>query len=218
VGDLFLMRSFRSIGSGRTLMIFSFNPLFISVASYFIFSQALKPTVFIGIVFLSACLLMLGLESFQREKAWKLSGYFQALLAAFLDSTGVLLTRWAFEEDSSLTLASANFLRGAGALLGFFILSRYYPIYIWSRFKSLELRLKKLVLTVCVLGTFVSLLMWLGAVRIGPLGVVSAVSVTGPLLVTVVETYVEGRRAGWQLYLAVAFFLLGVWVINFMAS
>ena len=49
IGDTFLLKSFMTIGSGRTLVLFGFQPIILGSLGYFILGQSLGEGKFIGI-------------------------------------------------------------------------------------------------------------------------------------------------------------------------
>jgi drug/metabolite transporter (DMT)-like permease len=213
IGDLFLLRSYAAIGSGRTLMIFSFHPLFLGVASYFLFGQPLTPKLLLAIVALSGCVVILGHESYRATRRWNLSGLMGGVIAAVLDASGILLTRWALDLQPELDLFEINFLRCAGALCGFAILSRYSSLRLFAQFRSMPLAHRGLAVGAAALGTFFALTLWLHALKLGNVAAVAAVSGTGPLFATFVECAIERRRPSAHLLAALSSFAVGFWLL-----
>lgn len=59
IGDIFLIRAFTELGSGRVLMIFGFEPVILGIFGYFLFGEKLLWNQVLAIVLLVACLISL---------------------------------------------------------------------------------------------------------------------------------------------------------------
>ena len=194
-------------------MIFAFNPIFLAVAGKIFLGHELNPRIALAVLSLSCCVLILGHESFLAEKRWNLGGYFQAILAALLDATGVFITRLSFESAPDLSPFQGNWLRCVGALIGFVLLSHWIPIRLWSRFQFLDMTSKKWVIFASLLGTFFALSLWITALRLGHLGMIAGIGASGPLFATLLECAVARRWPSLHVGGAIAFFLVGFFLI-----
>src|SRR5690606_21678936 len=52
IGDYFMVSAFQSIGPGRTLLLYGFQPALVGIASYYFFGQTLSPYKLLAIIFL----------------------------------------------------------------------------------------------------------------------------------------------------------------------
>ena len=93
IGDIFLLKAFVHLGSGRTLMVFGFQPLILGVSSFFLFGQMFTPWKLVAILFLMACLMTFSLETFRSKGHWDVAGLSFALVGVLLDAVGIFLLR-----------------------------------------------------------------------------------------------------------------------------
>lgn len=211
LADIFLVKSFSLMGPGRTMMIFSFQPVFVGALSYFIFSQTVSTKKFIAVIFLIICLIIFSLESFKKYGHWNSKATLFALCGLVLDGTGVIITRYAFNHSTGINTVEGNFYRATGAILLFAILAKLRPFNFIGRFKSLTAKNKFLVTLGAVLGTYLSLILYLNAVRYaGALALVSAISITGTIFASLLECVVDKKPPSIYLIIAFVFFLAGM--------
>ena len=72
LGDIFLIKSFSLMGPGRTMVLFSFQPLIIGILSYFLFSQTIDTKKFFAILFFIICVFIFSLETYKTKGHWHL--------------------------------------------------------------------------------------------------------------------------------------------------
>lgn len=214
IGDMFLLKSYTTLGPGRTLIIFSFHPLFTGVLSYFLFGQSVSLSQIIAILFMMACLVILGSENMDKSKKWSIVPLLIALLAIGLDASGVILTRLAFERDPNLDSALANAFRAFCCFSVFSVWSLRKPIKLTENFASLSRKKKALIVASCFFGTFVSLMMYLKAVKIGHIATISAIAATGPIWAAVFEFVFFKQKPTKQLYATFGMFAVGMYFLN----
>lgn len=211
IGDIFLLKAFTHLGSGRVLMIFGFQPLILGLASYMLFGQEFQFEKLLAILALMACLFTFSFESFKSKGHWDSVGLICALTGVALDSAGILMTRQAFDAAGDVSPFFANWIRSGATVLGFVFLA-YLPKANFSPlkvFRGLNRREKLLVTGASFLGTFMSLSFYLAAVQKGHLASISAVAGTSPLFATVVETALGKKKFTWYLFFGTFFFILG---------
>lgn len=193
IGDLFLLSAYARIGVSRTLMVFSFQPLLIGFASALIFGQDVGTARAIAILFFIACLFLLSFERYRSEGHWEIRGLVFALIGVGLDNSGVILSRWAFDQSQVLEPQQANLVRIAGALAVFAVFSLVKPIGLVKHFIALKPRDRALALGAPLVGTFLSLSLYLFAVKNGHLATVSAIVLSGPVLAALIESIVQKK-------------------------
>lgn len=214
IGDLFLLNAFASLGAARTLMVFGFQPLFLGIAATLLFNQDFDPRRLLAVVFLIACLFTFSLERFRKERNWGLFGLVNALMGVSLDACGILLSRASFEHAPNISSLEGNFYRCAGALIGFVAISRFRPIRIAEGFKKIEsIKARTIVIAASIGGTYVSLLLYLNAVKIGHLASISSITITGPIFATALESLIYRRAPSRYLILAFIFFGTGFYIL-----
>jgi drug/metabolite transporter (DMT)-like permease len=213
IGDIFLLKSFARMGSARTLIIFSFQPLILGFFAFFLFGQEMTLVKMSAIAFMVACVFVLSYERFKQEKRWEWKGPVFALSGVILDSCGILLTRFAFNTDTQIGVMEGNFYRCLGALFGFAVMSRFVPIHLIDSFRKLPKMSRSIVWGAAVLGTFVSLSFYLTAVRTGHLALVSAIIGAGPIFAAMIESVMNRQWPSKYLIGALALFATGFWLI-----
>jgi drug/metabolite transporter (DMT)-like permease len=212
IGDIFLLRAFTHLGSGRVLMIFGFQPLILGVASYYLFNEGFSLYRLVAILFLMTCLFCFSLESAKEKGHWDLQGILLALLGVGLDACGLLLTKKAFDLTPGISVFLANAIRSGATVFGFLIVSLIpcFQIKLAKPFLSLQKKDKVLVVMASFLGTFLSLACYLHAIQIGHLATISAIAGTSPLFATLFEIYKGRKKMTRYLALAMSSFVLGV--------
>ncbi len=159
------------------------------------------------------CLFTFSLERYRSEKNWELTGLFFALAGVCLDSCGVLLTRAAFNDSPQIAAMEGHFYRCLGALLGFAIISRFRPFAFAGVLEAMSRRGRLLVIAASLGGTYLSLLLYLSAVKIGHLASISAIAITGPMFATLLESVVHRKAPSAYLYVAFLFFAIGFYIL-----
>lgn len=209
VGDWFLLKGYERMGSARTLMVFAFQPLFIALLAYLFLGQPVTWKTMVAIFFMIACLFSLSLEGFHKVGRWELLGPVFALVGVFLDCVGVVMSRWAFDTDSSIGVVEANFYRSAGAAIGFYFLSKIRPLRIVRRLRKYPFKTRFLLVGASFAGTFLSLWLYLAAIAEGNLAAIAAVVASSPLFNALFECLISRRWPGWHLLLSTGFFIGG---------
>lgn len=193
LGDLFLLGAFARMGAARTLLVFGFQPLFMGIAGHFLFGQSFELSQAAAIGFFLACLFVLSLERYRTEGHWEIRGLTLALGGILLDALGVLLSRWAFDASPGLDAFQANFDRVTGALVFYGFLSLVRPVRLVRGFRSLGKTDRGLAIGSSITGTFITLSLYLRAVRIGHLATISALALTGPLYSAALECVLQRK-------------------------
>lgn len=209
IADLFLLSAFIRLGVARTLVLFGFQPLFLGIAAHFLYDQQFHFDKLIAVIFLVGCLFTFSLEKYRIEKRWEVKGLLFALIGVGLDTCGILLTRSAFSSHPDLSPLEGHLYRCIGALLVFALISFYRPIHLYRGLTQLKPQVRGLLVIASLGGTYLSLILYLSAVKIGHLASISAVAITGPLFATVFECVRHKKRPSRYLLFALAFFAIG---------
>lgn len=215
IGDLFLLNGFARIGSARSLIIFSFQPVILGFFGYLIFQQPISFRKASAIFLMIACVLTMSYEKFKREGRWEWKGPLYAFAGVLLDSVGILLTRYAFDSDDRLDMVGGNFYRCIGAAFGFFLMSRYVSLRLFSNWLQFSPSRRTMILIAAFLGTYISLMFFLTAITRGHLATVSAVVVTGPVFAALIECAVEKKWPSRYLLFALSLFAIGFGILQF---
>lgn len=214
LADICLIKAFSLMGPGRTMLIFGFQPLFIGVLSYFAFGQALDPRRFTAVIFFVVCLFIFSLESFRKHGHWNVRAGLIALCGVGLDGAGIILTRFAFNANPGIGTTEGNFYRAIGALLLFAVLARVKPLRFNERLASLGRTGLIWITAGSAVGTYLSLMFYLSAVRYaGALAAISGIAITGTLFAAVFECALERKLPSRYLMTAFVFFFCGMYFL-----
>ena len=216
IGDIFLLKAFTHLGSGRVLMLFGFQPLIIGVASYYLFDQTFPLLKLLAVLLLMGCLFSFSLESFRQKGHWDLKGLSYAILGVGLDAAGVLLTKAAFEQNPNLSPFYANTFRSGITVLGFMIMGMipWFQLSLLKPFKEFKSPEKIKISFMSFLGTFVALGFYLTAMKMGHLATVTAIAGTSPLFATLFETVTGKKKVTSYLVVGTLFFIAGICVLQ----
>jgi drug/metabolite transporter (DMT)-like permease len=214
IGDLFMIKSFSTIGPSRTFMIYGFEPLVFGVIETYLFGAPLRTGQGFAVVFLVLCVFTLSYEGYKRDRKWQTSGLIYAVLGVCFDVIGITLTKYAFRADPNLDVYVANFVRAVSAVVLFAVAS---PLLFKLSFKR---ELKKLspkgliwVSSAAFLATFLALILWLTAISKGHLATVTAIGGSSPLFAGLFECIRQKRFPSRFMLLAFMWFLFGFLIL-----
>lgn len=227
IGDLFLLDAFVRIGVSRTLMLYGFQPLMLGLGAAIFFDQSFDTKRLIAIAFLIACLVIFSLERYRETKSWELRGLAMALIGVSMDSLGVLLTRYAFEQSPHTQPLEGHFIRCVGALLSYAVIalilivrrrlrhSTYHTpvIGLITHFRKFDVKSRALLLLGCFGGTYLSLCLYLTAIQTGHLASLAAIAITGPMFAALLEAVIYRKRPSPYLLVAFVFFVGGFTIL-----
>ncbi len=214
LGDYFLMRAFQKMGSSRTLIIFSFQPLMMALFAFIVFGQSLFITGFVAIFLLMSCVFTLSLEGYRKAGHWEIKGPLFAFAGVSLDCVGLLLTRYAFDADDSVSVLEGNLFRCFGAGIGFLFLARFVRFQFKRRLQKFNWRTRSLLFGASFGGTFLALWLYLSAISEGHLAKITAIVGSGPLFTALFEAVIYRRFPSKYLWTALALFLVGFFLLN----
>lgn len=213
IGDFFMITAFQSIGPGRTLLLYGFQPLLVGIGSYYLFGQTINPQKLIAILFLVGCLVTFSYERFKQSGSWEFKGFLMALTFIVLDSIGLLMTRIGFDENPGLNPIQTHFIRCLGAVFGFWVQGFFRPFYFVKIFKTLTLKARTTILLGSFFGTFLSLSLYFKAVQTGHLASVTSVSITAPFFATLIESIYHKKLPSKYLIFALIQFVIGFYIL-----
>jgi len=213
VGDYFLFRGYQRIGSARTIMIFSFSPVFLTIEGIIFFDQGLSLNQAIAVLLMMACAWTISFEKFRSEGSWEWKGILFALAGVLLDNVGVVFSRMAFDLSPGTSAFTANAIRCVGAIIPLYLAQAYLGRRVFGRFGQLEWKDRSLVISASFLGTFLSLSCWLTAVKIGHIGSLAGVGSFNPVAASLWEWLLLRKRPTPYLVVALGLFLSGFFVL-----
>lgn len=211
--DHFLCNAFAKLGSARTLMLFSFSPLFVAGWSYLFFAEHLVAAKFIAILFFICCVITLSLEKYKIEGHWEVPGLFMALGGIVLDGLGNVVTRYAFKVGPNNGLYSVCAIRAVGAFAAFVVFKPFLKLNVLETYSRLRPNRRMTVLGASFLGTFISLSFWISAVKRGNLTTLVALGGMTPLFAGMFEIMFGRSRITKFLLIALVFFSAGFYFL-----
>jgi len=213
IGDYFLFRGFQRLGSARTIMVFSFSPLFLTLEGLFFFGQQLNIGQGIAIFLMMACVWTISFEKFRSDGHWEWRGILFAFVGVLLDNVGVVLSRQAFDLSPGTTAFTANAVRCVGSVIPLLLWGFLRRERVFFRFKELRWPDRSLVVFASFMGSFLSLSLWLTALKIGHIGGLAGVGSFNPLAASLWEWALLRKRPSRYLLLALALFLSGFFLL-----
>ena len=213
VGDIFLFRAYITLGSARSLVLYSFQPLMLGIYGYFFLGQIFSLNQTLAVVCMMICVFIFMLERNKMTGSWDYRSFMWAFLGITLDAIGVMLTRSAYEFDPSLETFQVNVIRCAGALFGFFLISPKSYLNVAKDLVQLRKREISLVVGAAICGCFISLALYLAALKYAHVGTLTAIAITGPVWVSILESLYHRRLPNIYLLGAFAFFLTGFYLM-----
>ncbi|MEZ4813945.1 MAG: DMT family transporter [Bdellovibrionota bacterium] len=213
LADHFLCEAFGKIGSARTLLIFSFAPFFVACWSYLFFGEKLSPQKLIAICFFVACVITLSLEKLKIEGRWEITGLVLAFSGVLLDGLANVITSYGFRVAPENGVFSVCALRAAGAFIAFLLLNPFLKVKLIENFNKLNSHKKRLAIVASFLGAFLSLTLWISAVKRGNLTTLVSLSGITPVFAAIFEVARGKTKFSKYLGLAFVFYFIGFYYL-----
>lgn len=214
IGDLFLFRAYATLGAGRSLVLYSFQPLLLGIYGSVFLGQTVSASQSAAVACMMACLGLFVLERNRLHGQWDLKSFLWAFTGILLDGVGVMLTRTVYEMAPTLGSMQVNVIRCGGALLGFLVLSPKGYARIIGDFRRLPDKERWILVIACLCGTFLSLSLYLAALKHAHMASLTALAITGPVWVSLLECLWARRLPNRYLSGAFLFFVLGFWLMT----
>lgn len=213
IGDIFLFRAFATLGTGRSLVLYSFQPLMLGIYGYFFLQQTFSLNQSLAVVCMMICIYIFMLERNRMTGNWDFNNFMWAFLGIALDAVGVMMTRSAYEMTPELETFQVNLIRCLGALTGFLLIRPKSYITVARDLWGLRKREITLLVGASIAGCFLSLALYLAALKYAHVGTLTAISITGPIWVAILESIYHRKLPNFYLLGAFAFFLAGFYLM-----
>ena len=214
LGDFFLFKAFASLGPSRTLVLYSFQPFLLGVYGSLFLAQPLSPIQLLAILCMVLCVMTFVWERSRLTGSFDLKNFSFAFIGILFDAVGVMLSRTAYESNPALGPFQANSMRAIGAFLGFLVLSPLFLSTLTQDLKAMRVRDRTQVLAACFFGTFLSLALYLTALKSAHVATLSAISITSPVWASLIEHLQMKAWPSRYLWAAFALFLLGFYLMQ----
>lgn len=193
--------------------MFSFEPLMLGLYGYFFLNQVFTINQTLAVMCMVVCIYIFMLERSKLTGNWDVRSFLWAFTGITLDAIGVMMTRSAYEISPDLETFQVNVIRCAGALVGFLIVSPkiylQFPKDIWN----FGYRDKIIIIGASIGGCFLSLALYLAALKYAHVGTLTAISITGPVWVAMLESIYYKKWPNRYLGAAFVFFLMGFYLM-----
>lgn len=213
VGDIFLFKAFTTLGPARSLVLYSFQPLMLGIYGYFFLGQFFSLNQTLAVICMIVCIFIFMLERNKTTGSWDSKSFVWAFLGITLDAIGVMMTREAYELNAGLETFQVNVIRCIGALTGFFLISPKSYLIVATDVWNLRKREISLLLGSAICGCFISLTLYLAALKYAHVGTLTAIAITGPVWVSMLECLYHKRLPNRYLVGAFIFFLTGFYLM-----
>ncbi len=212
-GDIFLFRSFATLGAGRSLVLFSFQPLMVGIYGYFFLGQIFTTNQTLAVFCMMICIYIFMFERNKLTGSWDFKSFLWAFLGISLDAIGIMLTRSAYEASPDMETFQVNVIRCLGALAGFLMISPKSYITVAKDFWDLKKKEQTLIVSAAIGGCFLALALYLTALKYAHVGTLTAISITGPVWVSLLESLYHRKLPSSYLLGAFAFFVAGFYLM-----
>lgn len=213
VGDIFVFRAFTTLGPARSLILYSFQPLIVGIYGYFFLNQIFSPNQTIAVMCMMICVFIFMLERNKSTGSWDIKSFIWAGLGITLDAISIVLSREAYEISPDLQSFQTNVVRCIGAIVGFLLINPRSYFKISKDLRVLPRREVSLISGAAFCGCFLSLTLYMTALKHAHVGTLTSISITGPVWVSLLESLYHKRMPNKFLLGAFAFFLLGFYLM-----
>ena len=197
ITDVLMFYSYVTLGPREALVIMTFSPVVSALLSGLCFGEVLSAGQWISIILILAGITLMVLDEIisakqQRSRDKVVKGMIAAFLGAFFQALSYILARYALDDVGPV---STNFLRNLAGLLCFIIIS-FFPK---STFRKDALFLKdgkmrNQLLFACITGPVLGMSFQMMALKLAPVGIVSALSQISPLFMLPIDILVLKKR------------------------
>ncbi|MFO7850657.1 MAG: DMT family transporter [Spirochaetia bacterium] len=191
VADLFIFRSFLLLGVRETLVILTLSPIMSTIISWFFLSEILTPLQIFGILITVFGVMWVIYEEGRRKpKAEKIPnlGVPFALAGALAQALANILSKSALVGD--VHPISGSFLRIVAGLAGLIIFSVQQKSFFADFRKMKHTKLMFLLTLAAFVGPLMGVIFTLYALRLAPVGIVTALVQISPILLLPYDYFV----------------------------
>ena len=145
---------------------------------------------------------------------WDYKSFLVAFAGVFFDAIGLALTREAYEASPELSSMSVNTIRCLGGLAGLILLSPKRYLSMTKDVMNLPVKSRSIILLASFIGTFLALYLYLDALKMAHVALLSSITITSPLWVSFLECLWEKKLPNKFQLVATSFFIIGFYFLN----
>ncbi len=199
LADLFIFKAFVDVGPRETLVIMTLSPIFGAVLSLFALGEVLTPLQVLGILTTVAGVAwVVYVERGRGEKRSRshTMGVIFAFLGAFTQAAGMVLAKGGIV--SGVHPISANTIRISAGLVGLVIFAAGRRRLVEDFRRMADRRALLLTAAGALVGPVLGIVLTLYAFQWAPVGIVTTLMQTSPILLLPVERFVFKKRLPLQ--------------------
>ncbi len=214
ITDTLLFKSYIYIGSREALVFLTLSPITSALFSYFLFGQSLSPLQLISIVLIlfGIVIMVLSEGKLQKEKDLLIKGIVLSSIAGIMQGVSYIFALFALEEVPAV---STNLLRNVGGLIAFIIYLPFQKNFRMNAGKIVNRSILPMLAINVVIGPALGMCSQMYAMTLLPVGVVSAIGQTSPVMVLPYEIAVMKRKVGFLSIFGTLLSTVGVMLLFF---
>jgi len=212
--DSMLFRAYIYIGAREALVFLTLSPITSAILSYLFLSQKLNALqiLAIALILLGIVVMVAGEGKLQKDRRLLVKGILLSSFAGVLQGVSYMFALFALEDVPAV---SSNLLRNLGGLISFLLFIPFQRNYRREAGKILDRRIFPILALNVVIGPALGMCSQLYAMTLLPVGVVSAIGQTSPILILPYEILVMKKRVSLCSVLGTLISIAGVAMLFF---
>ena len=212
ITDVLMFYSYVSLGAREALVILTFSPVVSSILSNIFFDEVLSLRQWSAILLIIMGIIIMVLDEIvqsreNRDKDKLIKGIICAVLGAIFQAISYIAARYALNDIGPI---STNFLRNFSGLICFILIS-FLPKSTFRRdvlFIKDKKKFKQLLFAV-VTGPVLGMSFQMLALRLAPVGIVTALSQISPLFMLPIDRIVFKKKISINSYIGTLISIFG---------
>ncbi len=214
ITDTMLFTAYIYIGARESLVFLTLSPITSAILSYLFLSQKLTllQIAAIALILIGIVIMVIAEGKLQRDRRLLVKGILLASAAGVMQGVSYMFALLALEEVPAV---STNLLRNCGGLLAFLLYIPFQKNYRENAKKIVNRRILPILAANVVIGPALGMCSQMYAMTLLPVGVVSAIGQTSPILILPYELAVMKKKVGFYSILGTVISIVGVIILFF---
>jgi drug/metabolite transporter (DMT)-like permease len=210
LADIFIFHGFVALGPRETMVILTLSPIFSAILSWIFIGETLEPVQILGVLLtIGGVMWVIYAERRPRKEGEKdyRTGVIAAFLGAAAQAAAMVLSKQGLTEG--VHPISANIIRVSFGLLGLsvFMISRRRFI---ADFKKMADRKAFLLIGAgALVGPVLGIILALYALTLAPVGIVTTLMQTSPVMLLPVDRFLFRRKIPWSVWIGTVIAVAG---------
>ncbi len=199
LADLLIFRGFVDLGPRETLVVLTLSPIFATILSWFIVGEVLSPLQITGIITtIGGVMWVIITENRSEERSNptrtndRTAGLVLAFLGAVAQAAGMTFTKQGMV--SGIDPLSANVLRISAGFAELVLTAFIRKEFRRDFQKMADKRALLLITSGALIGPVLGIIMTLYAFNLAPVGIVTTIMQTGPILLLPIDRFIFKKR------------------------